>query len=194
MAELAAALEGLGYVRVRTHLRSGNAVVDHERASGRGAAVAIEDAVRLATGVTRTSTSSRPTTSGASPRASRSASPPTTPPVSSSRSSTARWIRCPRRRPPSTSRPTSSRSPATRSTPGTPTASPRPACPRVLARARRLRHRQERPHGVRPRRAPRLLTPPPAPRVPRTGVTSGGRRAPVPGQGRCGLLSAREGG
>jgi uncharacterized protein (DUF1697 family) len=37
MAELAAVLEGLGYGRVRTHLRSGNAVVDH---------------VRLATGVT----------------------------------------------------------------------------------------------------------------------------------------------
>jgi uncharacterized protein (DUF1697 family) len=52
MAELTAVLEGLGYGRVRTHLRSGNAVVDHERPSGRGAAVAIEDAVRLATGVT----------------------------------------------------------------------------------------------------------------------------------------------
>ena len=52
MAELTAALDGLGYLRVRTHLRSGNAVVDHERPVGRGAAVAIEDAVRLATGVT----------------------------------------------------------------------------------------------------------------------------------------------
>jgi uncharacterized protein (DUF1697 family) len=52
MAALTAALEGLGYRGVRTHLRSGNAVVDHDRPSGRGAAVAIEDAVRLATGVT----------------------------------------------------------------------------------------------------------------------------------------------
>lgn len=52
MAALAAALEGLGYRGVRTHLRSGNAVVDHDRPTGRGAAVAIEDAVRLATGVT----------------------------------------------------------------------------------------------------------------------------------------------
>jgi len=52
MAALAQALEGLGYTGVRTHLRSGNAVVDHERPTGQGAAVAIEDAVRLATGVT----------------------------------------------------------------------------------------------------------------------------------------------
>ncbi|WP_317229798.1 DUF1697 domain-containing protein, partial [Clavibacter sp. MX14-G9D] len=52
MADLTAALEGLGYRGVRTHLRSGNAVVDHDRPPGRGAAVAIEDAVRLATGVT----------------------------------------------------------------------------------------------------------------------------------------------
>jgi len=52
MPALTEALEGLGYTRVRTHLRSGNAVVDHARPAGQGAAVAIEDAVRLATGVT----------------------------------------------------------------------------------------------------------------------------------------------
>ncbi|OUE30443.1 hypothetical protein BFL35_09920 [Clavibacter michiganensis] len=52
MADLVSALEGLGYRGVRTHLRSGNAVVDHDRPSGIGAAVAIEDAVRQATGVT----------------------------------------------------------------------------------------------------------------------------------------------
>jgi uncharacterized protein (DUF1697 family) len=52
MAALVTALEGLGYRGVRTHLRSGNAVVEHDRPHGIGAAVAIEDAVRLATGVT----------------------------------------------------------------------------------------------------------------------------------------------
>jgi uncharacterized protein (DUF1697 family) len=52
MPVLADVLAGLGYTGVRTHLRSGNAVVDHARPLGRGAAVAIEDGVRLATGVT----------------------------------------------------------------------------------------------------------------------------------------------
>jgi hypothetical protein len=86
MPVLADVLAGLGYTGVRTHLRSGNAVVDHARPLGRGAAVAIEDGVRLATGVTR--------------GRSRSATSPTTPPASSSPSSTSPCARSRPRRPP----------------------------------------------------------------------------------------------